>query len=215
MAQWYRSPVLALDGSIVFSELLMNEELPLATLQAAILRFLADRTDAALFGAQGVNAYVGIARMSEDVDVLSTRAEALAEEIREHLARTFHIAVRTREVAAATGFRVYQLRAPKNRHLVDLRQTAALPAHRLFDRVQVVAPEVLLAQKVVSMIARAGRPKAATDLADAQRLLLACPGIRGVDGPVAVALQALEASPAALARWRELAAAPLLDDEDT
>ncbi len=205
--------MLALDGPLAFSELLLKEALPLASLQAAVLRLLAGRTDAALFGAQAVNAYVEIARMSEDVDVLSTNAEALSEEIRSQLAETFHIAVPTREVAAG-GFRVYQLRTPKNRHLVDVRQTTDLPPHRLFEGVRVVEPAILLAPKIISMVARAGRPKAATDLADAQRLLLACPELRPIDGPVAAALTQLGASAPAIARWRELAATPLLDDED-
>jgi hypothetical protein len=206
--------VLAHDGSIAFSELLMSEELPLATLQAAAFRFLAGRSDAVLFGAQAVNAYVSVARMSEDVDVLSTRAEALAEEIRATLAERFHVAIRTREVGSG-GFRVYQLRTPKNRDLVDVRQTTALPPCRAFDGVKVVEPAVLLAQKLVSMVGRAGRPKAATDLADAQRLLLACPELRPIDGPVARVLDELGAAPAVHARWRELAVSPLLDDEDS
>ncbi len=202
------------DGSLAFSEFIMKEELPLATLQGAVMRFLAGREDAALFGAQAVNAYVGIARMSEDVDVLSTSAETLAEQIRAELARVFHIAVRTRIVVPATGFRVYQVRTPKNRHLVDVRQIEALPAHRVLGGVRVVEPHVLLAQKVISMVARKGRPKAATDLADAQRLLLSCPELRPTEGPVLSALSDLGAAPEAIARWHELSASPLLDDED-
>lgn len=192
----------------------MHEPLPLATVQGAIFRFLSGRDDAVVFGAQAVNAYASIARMSEDVDLLSPRAEALAEELRSSLAATFHIATRTREVGDDVGFRVYQLRSPKNRHLADVRQVAALPSHRVFENVRMIDPDILVAQKVVAMVARAGRPKAATDLADAQRLLLALPELRAEHGPVERALIELGANGAALARWHELATAPLLDDED-
>ena len=60
----------------------MREPLPLATLQEAVLEFLRGRSDAVLFGAQAVNAYVGEPRTTQDVDILSTRA---AEEIRDLL----------------------------------------------------------------------------------------------------------------------------------
>ena len=77
----------------------MKEPLPLATIHEAVLEFLRNRDDAALFGAQAVNAYVDEPRMTQDVDVLSTRAAELAEELRAHLAATFTIAARVRAVA--------------------------------------------------------------------------------------------------------------------
>src|SRR5688500_10312432 len=109
------------DGSLTLREFAMNEPLPLATIHEAVLNFLRHREDAALFGAQAVNAYVEEPRMTQHVDILSVRAAALAEELRAHLADTFKIAVRVREVAAGRGFRIYQLRQPKNRHLADVR----------------------------------------------------------------------------------------------
>ena len=78
----------------------MKEPLPLARIQDAVLEFLRHRDDAALFGAQAVNAYVDEPRMTQYVDILSTRAAELAEELRKHLADTFKIAVRVREVAS-------------------------------------------------------------------------------------------------------------------
>src|SRR5438876_12419357 len=110
------------DGGLTVREYILREPLPLATIHAAVLGFLRHRDDAALFGAQAVNAYVDEPRMTQDVDILSTRAAELAEELRKHLADTFKIAVRVREVASGRGFRVYQLRKPKNRHLADIRQ---------------------------------------------------------------------------------------------
>ena len=70
----------------------MNEPRPLATIQRAVLEFLCNRTDAVLFGTQAVNAYVDQPRMTQDVDILSNRAQGLAEEIRALLAVTFRIA---------------------------------------------------------------------------------------------------------------------------
>ena len=77
----------------------MNEALPLSTVHNAVLEFLRDRDDVVVFGAQAVNAYVDEPRMTQDIDLMSPRAEALAEEIRQHLSQRFHIAVRVREVA--------------------------------------------------------------------------------------------------------------------
>lgn len=81
-------------GTLTFREFAMSEPLPLATVQEAVLEFLRDREDAVVFGAQAVNAYVNDARMTQDIDLLSTRAGVLAHELRDHLSRRFHIAVR-------------------------------------------------------------------------------------------------------------------------
>ena len=56
------------DGALTFREFAMGERLPLATIQDAMLEFLRGRDDAALFGAQAVNAYVDEPRMTQDVD---------------------------------------------------------------------------------------------------------------------------------------------------
>src|SRR5687768_4277942 len=110
------------DGPLTLREFAMREPLPLAKVHDAILNFPRNRDDAVLFGAQAVNAYVDEPRMTQDVDILSTRAKALAEELRTHLVDTFKIAARVREVASGQGFRIYQLREPKNRHLAGVRQ---------------------------------------------------------------------------------------------
>src|SRR5205823_2459747 len=72
------------DGSLTFREFATGEPLPLATIHDAILEFLQDRQDAVLFGAYAVNAYVNEPRMTQEVDIASTRAEELAEELRVH-----------------------------------------------------------------------------------------------------------------------------------
>jgi hypothetical protein len=81
-------------GTLTFEEFAMREQLPLAAIHEAVLEFLLGRNDAVVFGAQAVNAYVSKPRMSQAIDLVSTRAEELAEELREHLSDRFHIGVR-------------------------------------------------------------------------------------------------------------------------
>jgi hypothetical protein len=203
-----------LDAPLTFREFMTNEELPLAVVFREVLGFLVGRSDAVLFGAHAVNAYCSPERMTQDVDVLSTRGRELAEEVRAHLAGRLHIAVRVREVVAGEGFRVYQVKKPANRHLVDIRQTATLPPTRWFAGVRVIDPAGLVAMKMVSIVGRQGRPKAGTDLVDVQRLLLTFPELKTEQGLIADRLQALGAAEPVLARWRELATMALQPDED-
>lgn len=115
------------DRSLTFREFAMKEAVPLSEIQQFVLEFLCDREDAAVFGAQAVNAYVDEPRMSQEVDILTLNAERLAEEIRAGLNAKFNIAVRVRTVPSGLGYRVYQLQKPNNRHLVDIRSVAKLP----------------------------------------------------------------------------------------
>src|SRR5438105_14779335 len=85
-------------GALTFREFVMREPLPLATIHDAVLEFLRDRDDAVLFGAQAVNAYVKVSRLTEDVDIASTRGHELAKELCKFLNKRFHIAVRVRKV---------------------------------------------------------------------------------------------------------------------
>ena len=59
----------------------MREPLPLATIHEAVLEFLRGRDDVVVFGATAVNAYVEEPRMTQDIDLMSTRAEDLAEPV--------------------------------------------------------------------------------------------------------------------------------------
>jgi hypothetical protein len=202
------------DGSLTLREFAMKEPLPLAKVHEAVLDFLRNRDDAALFGAQAVNAYVDEPRMTQDVDILSTRAADLAEELRSHLAEAFHIAVRVRVVAQGQGFRVYQLREPKNRHFADIRQVGELPPTQLIAEVRVPLPEELIAQKVISLSGRQGQPKADSDRRDLKVLLLAFPNLKSETGPVRDRLSAAQASERALAEWRELVATEIRPEEE-
>ena len=191
-----------------------HEEIPLASIFREVLGFLAGRPDAIIFGAHAVNAYCEPERMTQDVDVLSTRAPELAEQLREHLAERLRIAARIREIVPGQGFRIYQVRKPSNRHLVDVRQTDALPSSQLFGDVRVIAPPDLIAMKVVSLVRRAGRPKAGTDLVDVQRLLLSFPDLKVEAGAVSDKLRHLGAPGDVLDRWSEIVRAPIEPDED-
>ncbi len=193
----------------------MREPLPLATIHDAILEFLRDREDAVLFGAHAVNAYVDEARMTQDVDIATTRAVELGEELRAFLNQRFHIAVRVRDIRDGLGYRIYQVQKPKNRHLVDLRPVKALPPAQRVNKVLVVTPPELIANKVMSMVGRDHKAKGVTDRADLYRLLLTFPEFKKEEGPVVERLRANEAPEEVLAAWTGLVAEEILpDDED-
>ena len=185
-----------------------HEALPLATIFREVLAFLAAREDAVIFGAHAVNAYCEPARMTADIDVLSTDAAGLAEGIRGLLSDRFHAACRVREVVPG-GLRVYQVRKPKNRHLVDVRQVAELPAFRQIEGVRVIEPADLAALKAVAIAARRGQEKSLSDTLDLHRLLRSFPELRAEPGPVTERLTALGADAAAWAAFRDVAQSPL------
>lgn len=203
------------DGPLTFREAMMREPFPLATIHDAILfEFLPGREDAVLYGAQAVNAYLKVSRMTQDVDIASTRALELAEEVRNFLNERFHIAVRVRSVRQGIGYRIYQLQKPENRHLVDVRPVESLPPNQRVQNVLVVTPPELIAGKVTAWTRRKGKPKAGTDWRDVAMLLLAFPELKSVDGPVAERLLAASAAPEVLAAWRELVATEIIPEED-
>ena len=193
----------------------MSESLPLATLQEAVLEFLRGRDDAVVFGAQAVNAYVIEPRMSQDIDLLSTRAAELAEELRSHLSLQFHIAIRVREVADGRGYRLYQIQKTGNRHLVDIRLVPLLPPAKRISQVLVAAPAELIALKVIAYHLRRGQPKSGTDWRDIAMLLLAFPELKQPHGAVAERLIAENASEEILKLWQDLVNQPIqTTDED-
>ena len=192
----------------------MREPLPLAAIHEAVLEFLRGREDAVLFGAQAVNAYVAEPRMSQAIDLVSTRAVELAEELREHLSERFHIAIRVRAIGGGKGYRLFQILKPRNRHLVDLRTVESLPhAERIAD-VLVTAPPDLIAQKVISYHARRGQPKAGTDWRDLAMLLLTFPELKQEQGAVSSALKSTGARDDVMRTWYELVAQEMIEPED-
>jgi len=152
--------------------------------------------------------------MTQDVDILSPRAADFAEELRSHLAQTFHIAARIRVVADGKGFRIFQLRQPKNRHLAHVRQVDALPPTQWVADVRVPLPEALIAQKLIGLVGRLGQPKADSDRRDLKVLLLAFPHLKSETGPVLDRLRASHADDRALAEWRTLVATEIQPEDD-
>jgi Nucleotidyl transferase AbiEii toxin, Type IV TA system len=200
---------------LTFQEFAMQESLPLAAIQQVVLEFLRDRDDVAVFGAQAVNAYVAEPRMTQDIDLLSTRAALFAEELRQHLAQRFHVAIRTRQVAEGRGLRLFQIRKSGNRHLVDVRSIERLPDTQRISGVLVIAPADLIASKVIAYYQRRGRPKSGTDWRDLAMLLITFPQLKQEHGLVAERLHTAGVAPEVLAVWRDLVAQELrLEDED-
>ena len=206
--------MVQLDIPLTFREFLMREQFPLATIHEAVLEFLRGRDDVVLFGAQAVNAYVDQPRMTQDVDLLAIGAAQVAEELRSHLHDLFQIAVRIREVQASQGFRIFQVRSPKNRHLVDIRAVTELPPHQRMDDIPVVLPSELIRMKVVSMVSRPKTAKGLTDAADLRRLLLAFPELKLEQGVVTDRLTEPGTPPEALAAWHDLVHEEIIADDD-
>lgn len=196
---------------LTFQEFAMRETLPLSKIHQAVLEFLQGRDDVVLFGAQAVNAYVGEPRMTQDVDLLSNRADELAEELKEFLSGKFRIAVRIREVADGKGFRIYQIRNEGNRHLVDLRTISELPATETIENILVLSPVELLASKVISYHSRKGNPKAGTDYRDLGMLILRFPELKE---KVTETLQEKNVGEAVLETWAEISSQDFQFEEE-
>jgi hypothetical protein len=191
-------------GVLTFQEFAMREPLPLATVHEAVLEFVRGRDDVVVFGATAVNAYVSEPRMTQDIDLMSTRAAELAQELRDSLSERFHIDVRVRVIGEGKGYRVFQIRKEGNRHLVDLRPIATLPKAELIDGIKVVTAAELIARKVISLHSRTGQPKSGTDWRDVAMLLLAFPALKSESGPVSGILNSLGATAEEMKTWSEV-----------
>ena len=178
----------------------MREPLPLATIHEELLDFLSGRKDIVLFGAQAVNAYVSEPRMTQDIDLLSTDAKNLAEELKSFLSEKFHIAVRIREIGDK-GLRIYQVRKEGNRHLIDIRTVTEFPETEIVENIQVLSPLELIVSKIISFQSRYGKPKSWTDRRDLAVLLLRFPELKE---KVAANLQAKNVGEAVLETWAEI-----------
>ena len=203
-------------GALTFREFIMREPLPLATIQSAVLEFLRGRDDAVVIGAQAVNAYTNEPRMTQDIDLYSTRAAQLADELRDYLSQQFHIAVRVRDIGQGRGYRLYQVQKAGNRHLVDLRPVEKLPLAQRMEQILVATPAELIASKVIAYHQRRGMPKSGTDWRDLAMLLLTFPELKQESGPVADRLQAANADPVVVQVWKDLVAQEIhpMDEDD-
>src|SRR5205085_12199482 len=99
-------------------------------------------------------------------------------ELRRLLNKRFHIAVRVRNIREGLGYRVYQVRKPQNRHLIDVRPVETLPPAERVKKVLVVSPAELIANKTMSMLGRQHKPQGLIDRADLYRLLLTFPDLK-------------------------------------
>jgi hypothetical protein len=202
-------------GVLTFKEFAMREPLPLATIHDAVLEFLRGRDDVVVFGATAVNAYVDEPRMTQDIDLMSTRARELAEELREYLSERFHIAMRSRVIGEGKGYRLFQMQKAGNRHLVDVRPVASLPESQKIEDIRVITPPELIAYKVMSYYGRRGKPKAGTDWRDLAMLLLTFPELKTEAGAVKEKLLSLTANKEVIKEWQDLVSQEIsLPDED-
>ena len=192
----------------------MREQLPLSTIHDAVLEFLRGPDDAVVFGAQAVNAYVSEPRMSQDIDLVSTRAAELAEELREYLSERFHIAVRVPLIGAGKGYRLFQIQKPRNRHQVDVRNAGFLPHAERIEEVLVMSPPELIAHRVIAYHERRGQPKAGTDWRDLAMLLLTFPELKKEQGAVSEALESIGVKGDVMQTWRVLVAQKLVEPDD-
>ncbi len=202
---------------LTFQEFMTHETLPLSKIHGVVLEFLQGRDDVVLFGAYAVNAYVAEPRMTQDVDLLSTNAEDLAEELRDYLNDKFDIAVRVRKVADGKGFRVYQKRKEGNRHLVDVRLVDKFPSTEIIENISILSPAELIASKVVSYQSRKGQPKAGTDWRDLAFLLLKFPELKTEKSEVFEILQERQVSENVFNYWLDIVGQDLQienDDDD-
>ncbi|MGH7450718.1 MAG: nucleotidyl transferase AbiEii/AbiGii toxin family protein [bacterium] len=187
-------------------ETLTREPLPLATVQNAVMEFLRGRDDAVVFGAQAVNAYVKKPREAEEIDLLSMRTAKLATELRDYLSRRFRCELRIRKMGEGYGRRVYQALKSGNRNLVYVRPVESLPLAKRIAKVLIIAPEELIARKVIAYHQWRGQPKSDTDWRDLAMLLLTFPELKREDSPVAERLKAAGADQTMLDVWKELVA---------
>jgi hypothetical protein len=197
------------------TELLMHDPVPIHRVQEAIFEFCRGRADVVVFGAQAVNVYAPIARMTQDVDLLSSQPREVAQALAQAIGDHFHIAARVREVHPGKGFRVYQVRREGNRHLADVRLAEfSLDDSVEHDGIRFVSLSIVVALKLRALAKRRLAPKGATDLADLRRLLIAHPELRTKTGPVSDAILRTGGGEDASRAWHELLEQPVITDED-
>ena len=77
-----------------------------------------------------------------------------------------------------------------------------------------MAPDVLVASKVIAFHERRGKPKSGTDWRDIAMLLLAFPELKSDPGPVGDRLAGVGVESAILSTWKELSSQEMLPEED-
>lgn len=202
-----------MDLPLTLHEFVEDEKIPLVEVAREILAFMREQGGhAVLFGAHAVNLYATPSRMTADVDILTVvDAEAMADELRGHLAAKFDIEVLARRVGQ--GFRVYQVLKTGNRRLAYVRDIVPGVSVRVIDGLHVVDPIDLVASKIISSHARANTPKGLLDRVDLERLLLALPKLRASPKAVSESLVRLGRADL-ISAWVEVAEHPMELDEE-
>lgn len=138
----------------------------------------------------------------------------MAEQLRIHLSTRFNVAICVREIGKGRGYRLYQLQKAGNRHLVDIRPLASMPPSRRIGDVLVVAPEELIAGKLIAYRRRRGTPKSGTDWRDLAELLLVLPELKTNRGLVRDRLEAARATTEIFAAWEKVVGQRIEAQED-
>ena len=122
--------------------------------------------------------------------------------------------MRVREGTAQGSYPVFQVREPRNRHLVDLRTVTRVPKAQLIEGLLVLRPDELVARKVIAHTRRRGQPKAGTDWRDIATLLLRFPELKSVTSEVAERLAELGAARDVFDDWKDIVARPIESEKD-
>ena len=109
---------------------------------------------------------------------------------------------------------MFQIQKPRNRHLVDVRNTELLPHAERIEDVLVISPPELIAHKVISYHARRGQPKSGTDWRDLAMLLLTFPELKEENGAVSEALKSLRAREDVIQTWHDFITQKLNEPDD-
>jgi hypothetical protein len=186
-------------------ELKAQEIFPAATIHKAVLEFLRGRDDAVVFGAHAVNAYVKEQRLTQEIDLLSTRTAKLATELRDYLNRKFRIFLLIRKLNKGNGRRIYQaMKSGDNHFLVDIRPVAKLPLAKNISQVSFMEPAELVANKLSAYHRRHEKLKADTDWRDIRMLLLTFPELKRNSSIVVERLQAAGTEEMVIEVWKKL-----------
>ena len=201
-----------IETPVTIQEVMAHEKPSLTEIIAVVLEYLHDRKDVVVVGAHAVNEYVNAPRATADIDVVSTDADHLVQELCKRIHDKLYIAARVRQKVNGLGFRIYRLREGDNQHLVDVRAVDALPSSHPIDGVLVVNPEDLVVMKLVSFVDRRNTPKGISDRLDLHRLLLTYPEYRAPNSPIEQRLYG--ADPKVVAAWDEILAERITDTDD-
>lgn len=196
-----------------FREYVVSGSLPLDVIHWEVFDFLRGRNDAVLSGDYAVSAYVDQFRDAHQLEIVSTRASELAEELGAYLGRKFPISVRVRSAPYDRGYCVSQ-KNPQPRNLADVRSATSLPPAQRVKQVLLPMPAELIAARTIAFHRHAATPKSSIDLRHLRLLLLTFPDLKAETGLVHDRLTEAGADEATFAVWRNLVSREIRAEED-